>query len=114
LYEIETHGIIDLYRLSGNIKPLTTPRTDFKTLSIVDWSIDDVASWLEDWNLEDCIRTFREEKICGKALSLLDKEDLEYLGVIKLGDRIRMYKEIQSRIKDFDNVEIKSNEYDDN
>jgi uncharacterized small protein (DUF1192 family) len=63
------------------------------------WSTDDVASWLEDWDLEDYIHTFREEKICGKALSLLEKEDLEYLGVIKLGDRIRIYRDIQQRLK---------------
>jgi hypothetical protein len=51
------------------------------------WSTDDVASWLEDWDLEDYIHTFRE------------KEDLEYLGIVKLGDRIRIYRDIQQRVK---------------
>lgn len=60
------------------------------------WTTDDVAKFLEGVNLGDHQQAFIDNKILGKHLPLLTKDDLKDLGLITLGDRLAMAKEVQS------------------
>jgi len=51
-----------------------------------DWTIAEVASWLSTTALSSLSSSkwaavFREQEICGKALSMIDLQDLKHLGM---------------------------------
>lgn len=57
---------------------------------ITKWDDAEVAETLEMFGLSDYIDNFAKNKIKGKALLLLKDEDLEELGITKVGEKIRM------------------------
>jgi len=98
--EIEDHRIIDVYRLSARIKPIPEHmRCTGGKRFIDELTVEDVATWLKRNGFEKYASKFSSEGICGGALILLKKKDLEDLGVKKIGDQIKLYKEIRALVK---------------
>eukprot|EP00281_Chroomonas_sp_CCMP1168_P014884 CAMPEP_0206212920 /NCGR_PEP_ID=MMETSP0047_2-20121206/840_1 /ASSEMBLY_ACC=CAM_ASM_000192 /TAXON_ID=195065 /ORGANISM="Chroomonas mesostigmatica_cf, Strain CCMP1168" /LENGTH=144 /DNA_ID=CAMNT_0053635023 /DNA_START=147 /DNA_END=578 /DNA_ORIENTATION=+ len=48
------------------------------------------AGWLVELGLDDCIATFREEGIDSEALVCLEDQQLQMLGVKRMGDRTKL------------------------
>ena len=55
----------------------------------------EVDSWLTEMGLEARIRDFRDENIDVEALSKMDHEQLQSLGITKLGDRLKLLSRAQ-------------------
>ena len=80
---------------SGEFRPLPIPdepldvsvgTNRFNTKPFLDWNVEEVAYWLNDLHMcRDIIQNFQTERISGRSLAELSKEDLRSLGA-KLGD----------------------------
>lgn len=57
---------------------------------VTKWDDEEVAKTLEIFGLSDYSENFAKHKIKGKALLLLNEEDMEELGVTKVGEKIRL------------------------
>lgn len=59
------------------------------------WSIEDVAIWLDSFDLHDSKEFFVENEISGPELLMLTDEDLVSLGITKLGPRKKVLRKIE-------------------
>lgn len=57
---------------------------------VTKWEGEDVSKVLHKFGLDSCIENFYKNKVSGKALLLLNEEDMEELGIVKIGDKIKM------------------------
>mmetsp|Transcript_50126 Transcript_50126/g.132473 ORF Transcript_50126/g.132473 Transcript_50126/m.132473 type:complete len:180 (-) Transcript_50126:3-542(-) len=60
-----------------------------------DWTVEDVISWLGEVDLGHCAEFFRDNKITGDVLLDITREDLAEMGIVALGDRMRIFKCIE-------------------
>jgi GTP-binding protein EngB required for normal cell division len=61
-----------------------------------DWTVDDVTDWLFDIKLSQYSNSFKENKINGKQLKELSREDLKDLDVKALADKKTILAEIKN------------------
>jgi hypothetical protein len=54
-----------------------------------EWSVNDVAAWLDDQNLGQYGEGFAANEITGPVLLDLSLEDLDYMGMSALGEHVR-------------------------
>eukprot|EP00050_Salpingoeca_kvevrii_P012341 m.21818 g.21818 ORF g.21818 m.21818 type:complete len:1474 (+) comp3956_c0_seq2:226-4647(+) len=71
-------------------------KSEMLDVPVEQWSIGDVADWLQHRSLHDCVATFRENKIDGAALLVIGADDLKELGIKALGDRAKLLHAIQT------------------
>ncbi|XP_022111184.1 SH3 and multiple ankyrin repeat domains protein 3-like isoform X4 [Acanthaster planci] len=67
----------------------------WKTKPLVEWTSQDVGLWLTSLNLSEHRRSFEENEIAGEHLSALTKDDLQELGVVRMGHRLTISKAIK-------------------
>ncbi|KAI9297302.1 hypothetical protein K502DRAFT_323373 [Neoconidiobolus thromboides FSU 785] len=78
--------------------------------SVLNWSIDHVASWLGTIGYNEYIKDFKEEGITGEVLVNLDHETLNDLNIKSVGKRILLLKAIYE-LKIRFNIPIYSDDY---
>ncbi|XP_052062379.1 deoxynucleoside triphosphate triphosphohydrolase SAMHD1-like [Mytilus californianus] len=61
----------------------------------ITWSEEDVAMKLEDYSFNNAAKVFREEGISGEVLDMLNEEQLEKMGITKIGERLKIMKVIR-------------------
>ncbi|KAI8147658.1 hypothetical protein BJV82DRAFT_664884 [Fennellomyces sp. T-0311] len=61
-----------------------------------EWTIDQVASWLDALGFKDAIDTFREQEITGDILLELTQQSLKELGIGTFGKRFKIHNAIQA------------------
>lgn len=69
--------------------------TRLKQLDPAEWSVEDVATWLDFIHLSEYRPEFMKQAVGGAELVELDSQDLTMLGVTKIGHRKRIEKRIQ-------------------
>jgi len=65
-----------------------------------DWSVDEVVVWLQSLNLGMHAAAFLREEISGEALLQLKLDDLEQLGISKVGHKKKLLMEIYGEDSD--------------
>ena len=77
-------------------KPVEAPKIDNTTSKpLAQWTVDDVCKWLEDLGLSSYAQVFAENEIVGSHLPDLSKEDLQELGVIRVGHRLTIERSLK-------------------
>lgn len=90
---IDPEDRISIKRLKNQVENIIT--SDLIHYDILKWKVDDVLDWCEKNDFKDCIDIFKKNGIDGKALSLLDKNDLHMMGINTIGTIIKLINEIQ-------------------
>lgn len=67
------------------------------------WGYEEVVKILAAFGLNQFTDTFISNRIKGKALLLLDEEDLKDLGITKLGDKIKM-RDLVNKLRKLDKI----------
>ncbi|XP_038073650.1 protein shank-like isoform X2 [Patiria miniata] len=67
----------------------------WKTKPLLEWTAQDVGLWLTSLNLSEHRPSFEENEIAGEHLSALTKDDLQELGVGRMGHRLTISKAVQ-------------------
>jgi len=86
---------------SSETKRAELPKTDVvdsgsaASKSLSDWTIEDVCKWLKDLGMEAYTGVFSENEIVGSHLPDLNKEDLQELGITRLGHRLTIEKALK-------------------
>ena len=66
------------------------------TKPLSDWTTEDVCKWLTDLGMGTYTGVFTENEIVGGHLPDLEKEDLQELGVTRLGHRLTIEKALKN------------------
>jgi SAM domain (Sterile alpha motif) len=69
--------------------------TPYICLDVHDWSVADVFEWLTSAQLDEYSTSFRENEVNGSLLVDITLDDLDYLGVKKLGHRKIILRSIE-------------------
>jgi sphingomyelin synthase-related protein 1 len=77
--------------------------------NVENWTTNDVRLWLESLGFNDYIHIFKEHCINGKALLLINEDDIKDLVVNNIGDRKNLYFSIKKLQKSFE--QIKNDSY---
>jgi hypothetical protein len=90
-------------RTNDNIsKSGSSIRRNYYPPDLSEWTICDVSMWLISIKLGEYKNNFERNAITGEELVCITKEQMEnYLGMNKLGHRIKLEKEIKKLEKDF-------------
>lgn len=67
-----------------------------RRLQLLDWSEEDVQTWMCEEGLEELVGVFKANNIDGAELSHLTKETMAELGVESLGLRSRLLRKVQA------------------
>ena len=67
------------------------------------WGYEEVAKVLSNFNLQQFTNIFITNRIKGKALLLLTEEDLKDLGIVKIGDKIKM-RDLINKLRKLDKI----------
>ena len=71
-------------------------------IPIYQWTLDHVGTWLKNLNYDqNFIDLFRFHEIDGEILFMLDKNDLEKMGIVQIGKQKKF-------IKNLNNLKLKS------
>ncbi|XP_071791706.1 uncharacterized protein [Asterias amurensis] len=71
---------------------------EWRTKPFLSWTPQDVGLWLIGLNMSEHRSSFEENEITGEHLSSLSKDDLQELGVGRLGHRLTIMKAIQQQL----------------
>ena len=71
----------------------------YKTKLVMEWTVDDVCSWLDEIGLEEHIEMFWDNEIQGSHLVDMTKDDLKELGITRLGHRMTITNGIAALLK---------------
>ena len=90
---------------TNNNTVIASPRSPTSRFAVVnvkkvmiDWTRDDVGEWLKEMNLGKYIESFRRANVRGVDLGLMDHSQLVQLGVLPLGHRKQILREISDNI----------------
>ena len=72
-----------------------TEPADWRSKAVSAWTSQDVGQWLASLQLAEHQGSFEENEITGEHLRALTKEDLQELGVSRMGHRMTITKAIQ-------------------
>ena len=86
-----------LFHLEGSNTDLTDT-AEWRNKPCLQWTPQDVGLWLISLNMSEHRSSFEENEISGEHLSGLSKEDLQELGVGRLGHRLTIMKAIQQHL----------------
>lgn len=77
----------------------TTPSSDKATdKPLAEWNTDDVCKWLNGLGLSSYTQVFAENEIDGSHLPDLSKEDLQELGVTRVGHRLTIERSLKKLV----------------
>ncbi|MNE96460.1 SAM domain (Sterile alpha motif) [compost metagenome] len=60
------------------------------------WTESDVGVWLTTIDFARYVELFRSQEIDGSALLILDKAELEKIGVTKVGPKVKLWNAIET------------------
>ena len=80
---------------------IVSPEKKIEPVSFRKWTCQQVVDWLQSLGLQEYGSKFVENSITGEELPELQQEDLEELGVEKVGHRLRIIQEIHSLISTY-------------
>ncbi|TIA74606.1 hypothetical protein E3P91_00844 [Wallemia ichthyophaga] len=83
---------------------------DLRNKNILNWSDFDVGCWLQQLNYPQHLHMFKENEISGEILVHLDHEALKDLGIISVGIRLNILREIY-HLKLFFDISVEPEHY---
>nr|CAB3266051.1 SH3 and multiple ankyrin repeat domains protein 3-like [Phallusia mammillata] len=74
-------------------KPAAKPSYEGK--SVTSWTVDEVSAWLQDLGLGQYVDAFAENEIDGSHLPELGKDELQELGIKRMGHRLSIERSLK-------------------
>ena len=81
--------------LRRNLMPRASLRKRYEEKDIAQWSVSDVADWLDSLNLSCHKHTFVRNRVTGQHLTEMGRTELIELGVTKVGDRMNIERAVK-------------------
>ena len=81
--------------LRRNLMPRSSLRKRYEEKYIAEWSVNDVADWLDSLNLSIHKHTFVRNRVTGQRLTEMGRTELIELGVTKVGDRMNIERAVK-------------------
>lgn len=90
---VDSEDRITIKRLKNQVENIVI--SDVVHNDVLKWTEDEVLEWVQKTEFKDCYEVFKNNKIDGKALTLLDKNDLQMMGISAMGTILKIINEIQ-------------------